>query len=71
MIIGSRLIGDLIASCYDSYIKKYVRGNLIDLGCEKVPLYEAYKNYINYNTCVDWGNTLKGKEFLDLECDLN
>lgn len=68
--IGSRLITDIIASYYQLYIPKYATGKLIDLGCGKVPLYEAYKNYIIDNKCVDWENTLHKNEFLDYECDL-
>jgi len=68
--IASRLITDLVAGFYDTYIKKYVRGYLIDLGCGKVPLYEVYKDYITNNTCVDWANTLHKNEYLDFECDL-
>ena len=54
--ISSRLMIDLIALLYDEYIPKYVKGNLVDLGCGKVPLYAVYKNYIDENICVDWGN---------------
>ncbi|MBT4485525.1 MAG: class I SAM-dependent methyltransferase [Candidatus Latescibacteria bacterium] len=68
--IGSRLIADLIASFYDVNIKKYVKGKLIDLGCGKVPFYEAYKDYITDNICVDWENTLHNNKYLDFECDL-
>lgn len=68
--IGSRLITDIIASYYDVYIPKYAKGKLIDLGCGKVPLYEAYKNHITENICVDWENTLHKNEFLDYEGDL-
>lgn len=67
---GSRLFADLVASFYDTYIKKYARGKLIDLGCGKVPLFEAYKNYITDNICVDWENTLHKNEYLDFECNL-
>ena len=51
--ISSRLMIDIIAQFYDNYLKLYARGNLLDLGCGKVPLYEAYKDYIIDNTCVD------------------
>ena len=68
--IGSRLIGDIVASFYDTYIPKYVKGKLIDLGCGKVPLFEAYRDYITENICVDWKNTLHKNKYLDYECDL-
>ena len=68
--IGSRLVIDLIASFYDQNLKKFARGRLADLGCGKVPLYEAYKPYVTANVCVDWGNSLHRNELTDHECDL-
>ena len=68
--IGSRLSTNLIAACYDTYLKEYARGKLLDLGCGKVPLYAAYKDYITENICVDWENTRHKNEYLDIECDL-
>ena len=52
--IELRLICDLIAKIYDDNIKKYVTGKLLDLGCGTVPLYIAYKDYIDDNICIDW-----------------
>lgn len=68
--IGSRLMADIIASLFDTYIPQYTRGKLIDLGCGKVPLYQVYKPYITDNICVDWKNTRHRNEYLDAECDL-
>jgi len=68
--VGSRLFADIIANLYDTYIPKYAKGKLIDLGCGKVPLFGAYKNHVIDNVCVDWESTLHGNEFLDYECDL-
>lgn len=68
--IGSRLMTDLIAEFYDTSLKKYAKGRLLDLGCGKVPLYCAYRDYVTDNTCVDWANTLHGNPHLDHECDL-
>jgi hypothetical protein len=42
--ISSRLITDRIAECYDANLKLHAKGRLLDLGCGKVPLYDAYKN---------------------------
>lgn len=67
---GSRLITDLIAEFYDANLKKYAKGRLLDLGCGKVPLYCAYRDYVTDNTCVDWGNSLHRNPHLDYECDL-
>ncbi len=68
--VGSRLTADIVARFYDENLKKYARGKLLDLGCGKVPLFLAYRDYITENICVDWGNSLHKNEFLDLECDL-
>ncbi len=68
---GSRLVTDIVASFYETYLPQYARGKLIDLGCGKVPLFEAYKNYVTDNICVDWKNTRHPNEYLDYECDLD
>jgi len=67
--IGSRLIVDIIAQFYQSYIPKHVKGRLLDLGCGKVPLFEMYKDYIIDNMCVDWDNTLHDNKYVDVTCD--
>ena len=68
--VGSRLMADLVARFYDNQLKKYASGKLLDLGCGKVPLYEAYRNLIQENICVDWGNSLHKNEYIDVEWDL-
>ena len=69
--VGSRLIALRVAQMYNQYIRIYAKGVLVDLGCGKVPLYEAYKEYVTENICVDWENTLHKNDLLDYECDLN
>ena len=69
--ISSRLVADLVAEFYDINARVHIKGNLIDLGCGKVPLYEVYKNYADKITCVDWVNTIHKNTFLDHEQDLN
>lgn len=69
--IGSILIADIIARYFDKNIRKYAKGRLIDLGCGKVPLFEAYKDFITENICVDWQNSSHDSDFIDFECDLN
>lgn len=69
--ISSRLLADITAAFYNENLKKYIHGKVLDLGCGKVPLYEAYKNYISENVCVDWGNTYNKNPFLDYELDIN
>lgn len=69
--ISSRLAADLVADFYGKIIPENVKGRLLDLGCGKVPFYNAYKPYVSENICVDWGNTLHKNIYLDYECDLN
>jgi len=69
--ISSRLITNIIAKFYDSRLKKYASGKLLDLGCGNVPLYEAYKPYVTDVFCVDWENSCHKSSFLDLQTDLN
>jgi SAM-dependent methyltransferase len=68
--VGSRLISDLVAGCYDGALKVYARGQLIDLGCGMVPLHAAYRDLVTSNVCVDWANSSHTNQFLDAECDL-
>src|SRR6185369_8199489 len=59
-----------IAICYDGIFKSHAKGKLLDLGCGKVPLFEAYRDYVSEIICVDWENTLHKNEYLDYVCDL-
>jgi 2-polyprenyl-3-methyl-5-hydroxy-6-metoxy-1,4-benzoquinol methylase len=68
--IGSRLMADLVAERYHYNLRQHAKGMLLDLGCGKVPLYCAYRDYVTDNICVDWENTLHKNEYLDFECDL-
>lgn len=68
--VGSRLMADIIATLYDTYISKYAKGKLLDLGCGEVPLFEAYRKYVTDNICVDWENTQHRNEYLDYEGDI-
>lgn len=70
VLVGSRLVSDLIASFYDNALKEHAKGKLLDLGCGKVPLYASYKDRVRENVCVDWSNTLHKNEYLDHELDL-
>lgn len=69
--IASRLITDLVAQCYDAHLGQYAKGQLVDLGCGKTPLYQAYRPYIDQCTCVDWINTFHETSHIDIACDLN
>ena len=68
--IGSRLNVELIADFYHRNLSQHAKGKLLDLGCGKVPLYAAYKQFISNNICVDWANTFHKNEYLDYELDL-
>lgn len=68
--IGSRLVADITAGFYDTNLKRYAGGKLIDLGCGKVPLFETYKDLVSDNICVDWEQTFHKNDYLDFECDL-
>ena len=67
---GSRLVADIVAGYYGALIPQYARGRLMDLGCGKVPLYEAYRSYVSENVCIDWENTPHKNGYLDATCDL-
>ena len=64
----SMIIANNIAKFYNENIKKYVRGQLLDLGCGRIPLYEAYKDFVDDNICVDWS---KNNQHIDFSVDLN
>ena len=65
-----RLVADIVAGYYGAHIPQYARGRLMDLGCGKVPLYEAYRSYVSQTVCIDWENTAHKNEYLDATCDL-
>lgn len=69
--ISSRLVADITAAFYDTTIKTHVSGKLLDLGCGKVPLYHAYKDFVTGVVCVDWSGSLHKNQYLDYEMDLN
>lgn len=67
----SWLVANCVARCYQKAFPLYCRGQLLDLGCGKVPFYAAYRRYINESICVDWANSPHSNIHVDLECDLN
>lgn len=69
--IPSRIIADLIAGFYNQKMESFVKGDVLDLGCGKVPLYQAYRPFAKTITCVDWENSLHQNDFLDSYADLN
>lgn len=69
--VSSRLVADRTAAFYSYAIPKYVRGNLLDLGCGKAPLLGCYSEYAEAATLIDWSNSLHPQPLLDLVADLN
>lgn len=72
LAIGSRLVADLVAERYDASLRTCARGRLLDLGCGRTPLYEAYRQWVDSVTTVDWndGASADGM-FVDIQHDLN
>ena len=68
--VGSRLMVDRVARCYDEQLGEHARGRLVDIGCGTVPLYRAYADLVTDVTCVDIGGTTHARH-LDVEHDLN
>lgn len=70
-----RIIGThnhkIIGNAYEPIIKKYSTGKLLDVGCGDVPYYNFYKDCVDENICVDWGNSSLDISYLDFEADLN
>src|ERR1700760_2630261 len=69
--VSSRYIGDLQARSYERALREHARGELLDLGCGHVPLYEVYRGLITGNVCADWGGSLHVNPFIDVATDLN
>jgi SAM-dependent methyltransferase len=52
---------------YQSILSKYAKGDLIDLGCGRVPYFECYRNNVSKVVCAD----RVANEFTDTTIDLN
>src|SRR6218665_2800260 len=68
---SSRWIARLIIQAYAPAWKRYAKGELRDLGCGKVPFYEAYRDYVSHAMCVDWPGSPHGNLHVDRFCDLS
>lgn len=68
--ISSRLVADIVADFYWTYLKDHCGGKLLDLGCGHVPFFEVYRDLVEENVCVDWASTVHKNEYLGYECDL-
>jgi SAM-dependent methyltransferase len=67
---SSWLIAQINADFYSRYLKLYCKGDLLDLGCGNVPLYETYKDFITNVTCVDWAQNHPNHIHIDFIFDL-
>lgn len=65
--VASRLYADLVSKHLQAILKEFVSGRLLDLGCGKVPLYAAYKDYTTSILCTDW----QFSDYIDFRCDLS
>jgi SAM-dependent methyltransferase len=68
---SSRLAADLTAGAYDTAVRAFARGDLLDLGCGSVPLYGMYRDLVSSTTCADWAGTPHPSPHVDHEVDLN
>lgn len=67
----SRLAVDRTAAAYWSMLRDTASGDLADLGCGRVPLYEMYRDRVSSVTCVDWADTQHDLVYADVIADLN
>jgi SAM-dependent methyltransferase len=68
---GSLFILSVYIDLYVETIRQYAQGKLLDLGAGMVPFYGVYKDKVNENICIDWGNSLHTNPHLDVVADLN
>lgn len=68
---SSRLMARLLTDRYGRALAAHARGRLLDLGCGKVPLYAAYRAYVEEIVCVDWPGSKHGGLHVDKFCDLS
>lgn len=68
---GSRLMAGRIAEFYHQRLPTYARGELLDLGCGQVPLFQSYRERVSGVTCIDWQHCRHEHCHLDQEWDLN
>jgi SAM-dependent methyltransferase len=71
LAVGSRLVAQCMANEYQKAIELHAKGRMLDLGCGKVPLYIAYRVFVDEVICVDWQNSLHNGKHVDFFRDLN
>jgi SAM-dependent methyltransferase len=68
---GSLLIASLVGNWYRATLPRHARGDAIELGCGKMPLYAMYRPHVASITCSDWPGSLHQQQFMDFAADLN
>lgn len=71
VMVGSRLMADLVADQYGRKLPTYAGGDLLDLGCGQAPLYATYRSHVDSITCVDWVKSPHNIDHIDIACDLS
>jgi SAM-dependent methyltransferase len=64
-------MGDLVAEAYENGLKTHASGRLLDMGCGKVPLFDAYRRQVTSTECIDWAQIPHGIDHVDQICDLS
>lgn len=67
---SSRVQVAVAAPAYADACARYVRGDVLDLGCGRVPLYGMYRANATAVVCADWPSSAHSTPHLDLYCDL-
>lgn len=70
VFVGSRLILDATLDNLFPLIRKHASGDILDLGCGKVPYFGLYREFVTRTICADWANTPTRSKHLDLVADL-
>lgn len=68
--VSSRIVCSLVGTFYAHHIPLHVKGDLIDLGCGKAPLFGCYSSYSNSVHFLDVENRLEHAR-LDYKASLN
>lgn len=61
----------IIGRAYEPLIRTHASGQLVDLGCGRVPYYAWYHERVEEVTCVDWENSQHNSSHVDHLADLN
>lgn len=69
--ISSRLVTDLQLRGYETALRSFARGRLVDLGCGNAPLCGIYRRLVDEYVWADWASTAHALFYLDHEVDLN